>query len=180
MDRFVNSILPHVPSCPRTLIKSEVLAAAIAFCVESYIYQVDSEEEVLAGEDTITLTVPDNTDLVDVQVSIDKAGYTSYSRADNEITLDTPAGSDTTYRVTQFLAPAADATSLPDLLFVRWKEALVTKARAELMLMPEKKWFNPNLAQVNQAKYLHELGNAKMEARKPIGQARMRVKMRGW
>jgi len=164
MDRFINSIMPQVPGCPGPLVKSEVLRAAINFCQDSLIWQQDEDKTVALGGSTFTLVVTSGAACTGVQISIDGIEVHDYKRSDLTITLDDAVTASTTYQVTTFIKPTRSATSLPTFLYNDWFEAIESKAKAELMIMPGKEWFNPQLASINQTKYLHDLGNAKAKS----------------
>jgi len=178
MDRFIDNVMPQVKGCPQALIKVELLRAAIQFCKDSWIWQQDEEKEVLEDGDTITITLETGSEIAGMQILLDGVEFIEYTRADNVVTLDDAVTSDTTFNVTSMLRPTRAATSLPDLLYNEWFEAIESKAKAELMLMPGKPWSDSQLAGINQKKYLHELGEAKIKARKVNDQTDLRVFMR--
>lgn len=178
MDRFLNDILPQVPGCPGALVKNEVRRSAIEFCDDSWIWQDRSEYTVPADHDEITLAIPAGSAIAGVQMAVDKAGFNEYTRSGTTITLDHAGTDSTVFKVTVFLKPARDADSLPDFLYEDWFEAIESRAKYELMNMPGKKWFSPNLAVINQRKYLKHLGQAKIQARKTNDQTRLMVKQR--
>lgn len=76
--------------------------------------------------------------------------------------------------------PARDATSLPDLLYDDWFEGVESLAKSNLMLMPGKDWYQPQLAKINYGKYLEDVGNAKIKARKVNDQSSLMIQQRSW
>ncbi|HEX9972299.1 MAG TPA: hypothetical protein VGD14_09530 [bacterium] len=180
MDRFINSILPQVPGCPKPLVKNEVLRAAINFCQDSLIWQQDEDKIVDVGGSTITLAVTSGAACTGVQISLDENEIHTYKRSGLTVTLDDAVTESTTYQVTTFVKPSRSATSLPTFLYDDWFEAIESKTKAELMMMPGKEWANPALAGVNQTKYLHELGNAKSKALMVNDQTDLRVIQRSF
>ena len=180
MDRFTNHIMPQVPGCPKSVIKAEVLRAGIEFCTNSFIWQIDEEHEVLDGASTITLSVTSGASVTACQLSIDKQAFNEYTRSDETVTLDDARTSDVTFQTTAFLKPTRAATDLPDILYNDWSEAIESKAKAELMLMPGRKWTNPQIAMINQGKYRHGLGEAKIKARKTNNQSQLMVRQRSF
>lgn len=180
MDRFVNSILPHVPGCPKALIKNEVLGVAIDFCQDSFIWQLDEEHTLAASADEITLTVGTGEAVAGCQISIDGGAINEYSRSAATVTLDDAVTTSTTFQTTTFLKPDRAATSLPDILYNDWFSAIEAGAMASLMLMPGKDWTNPKLGLIHQRNYLIGLGQAKMKTRKRNDQTRLRVMSRGF
>ncbi len=180
MDRFINFVLPHAPECPRTLIKIELLRAGIAFCKDSWIWQVDAEKEVLTGNDSITLSTETGSEVTGCQLSIDGVGKNEYTRDGVTVTLDDAVTTDTTFNTTSFLKPTRAASALPGILYNDWFEAIEAGAKANLMIMPGKPWSNPQLALVNRKIYLHGLGQAKIIAKKTNSQTRLMIKQRAF
>lgn len=180
MNRFVNHIMPQVPECPQALIKAEVLRAGIRFCKDSWIWQQDEEKTVTAGNDEITFSIPTGSALAGVQLSIDGYAVNAYTRSGLTVTLDDAVGSDTTYQTTCFLKPARDATALPNILYDDWFEGVESLAKSNLMMMPDKKWYQPQLAKINYSKYLQDLGDAKIQARKVNDQSNLMIQQRSW
>ncbi len=178
MDRFIDYVMPQVPGCPQPLIKQELLRVAIAFCTDSWIWQLDEEHEVLDGNSTITLSVTSGAAATGCQISIDGSGFNKYTRSGATVTLDDAVTVDTTFDTTVFLKPTRAATSLPDILYNDWFDAIESGAKAALMMMPGKKWTLPEISMVNQSKYLHGLGEAKIKARRTNSQTRLLVNQR--
>jgi len=178
MERFTNFILPYVPGCPTPLIEAEVLRTAIQFCKDSWIWQLDEEHTVLDGNSSITLSVTSGAATTGCQISIDGTGFNEYTRSGAAVTLDDARTADTDFDTTVFLKPAMDATSLPDFLYNDWHEAITAGAKATLMLMPGKPWSNAKMGAIYNRTYLHELGKAKIQARKTNDQTRLMVKQR--
>ena len=180
MDRFIDYVMPSVPGCPQPLIKQELLRVAIQFCQSSWIWQLDEEHEVLEDGDTITLSVTSGAAVTGCQISIDGSGFNEYTREGVTITLDDARTADTTFDTTVFWKPPRNATSLPDLLYNDWFEGVEAGAKANLMLMPGKKWSDAKMGLVNRKIYLHNLNLAKMKARKTNDQTRLKVYQRSF
>lgn len=178
MNRFTSDIMPQVPGCPKALIKKEVLRSAIQFCMDSHIWQIDAQKEVLPGDDEITLSTVTGSEVTACQISINGSGVNEYTRNGAIITLNTAVTANTSFNTTSFLKPTRAAADLPDLLYNDWFEAIESGAIANLMLMPGKKWTSPQLGKVNYQKYMHGLGEAKIKAMRPNDQSRLMIKQR--
>ncbi len=147
MIRFVTTVLRDVPGCPNALIKEEVLSSAIEFCESSGIYTAKLTESVLKDAESLTITVPANTGLVEINnIVVDGiATYEIYADG-TTIDFDGKAISDYDMDVYVSLKPLRSATELPDILYNDWYQTIAAGAKAKLMVMPEKPWTNPKFA----------------------------------
>lgn len=175
MDRFVTPIWPYLHDCPKAIIKAEVLKAAIQFCLETWIWQQDAEKEVLADADEITFTIPDDSTITGAQLSIDGKAFNEYTRSGTTITLDDAVTTDTTFQTTVFLVPTRNADALPDLLYDTWFVGIEALAKAQLKAMPNKPWSDPNGLGLEYRTYAHEMGEARIKARKTNDQTDLKV-----
>lgn len=175
MERFADLISPYLTNCPAVLIKAEVLKAAIKFCGDTWIWQQDAVKTVAAGEADISFTIPTDARMIGAQLSQDGYGINTYTKGVDKITLNDAVSQSTTFQTTVFLGPTRTASNLPDILFDTWYEAIESGTKATLMLMPDKDWTDPRTARAEQAKYLHQMGEAKREARKTNDQTELRI-----
>ena len=147
MIRFISTVLPDVPGCPNALIKNEVLSSAIELCERSSIYTVKLTEQVLKDAESLTLTLPVNTGLVEInKIVVDDVTTYEIDNDGTTIDFDGKAASDYTMAVYVSLKPLRNATALPDILFNDWYQTIAAGAKAKLMVMPEKPWTNLKVA----------------------------------
>lgn len=147
MIRFITTVLRDVPGCPNSLIKEEVLSSAIEFCESSGIYTAKLTESVLKAAESLTITVPANTALVEINKIV--VGEVTTYEIDNDgatIDFDGKAATDYDMEVYVSLKPLRSATELPDILYNDWYQTIAAGAKAKLMVMPEKPWTNLKVA----------------------------------
>lgn len=150
MIRFVTTVLRDVPGCPNSLIKEEVLSSAIEFCEKSGIYTTKLEESVYKDDESLTITMPTDTCLVEINKIV--VGEVTTYEIDNDgttIDFDGEANLDYDMNVYVSMKPLRSATALPDILYNNWYQSIAAGAKAKLMFMPEKPWTNPQLASVH-------------------------------
>jgi len=179
MDRFVNNILPHTPGCPEQLIKSEVLRTAIEFCKKTLIWQSEEESTAAGGDDTIALS-PSSGKIEGVKVEVNGTEIFDYTLSDVTVALDNELSEGDEIKVTLYLVPERDAASLPNILYIDWLDGISAGARAALMVMPEKPWSNPKMAQIHLQTYQHQVGQALVLTRKKNMREPVRLVMRPW
>lgn len=157
-----------VPGAPVLVIENALRRAAQQFFAKSRAWQVITDAAPVAADQAeVTITPPDNTELVRVETvwldgrKIDPttAGYLDAAFGSNWTEL---AGAATKYlqlvpgTLRLFRIPASDADTgltariavqpsstaagIPDDLGIRFREALVLGAKARLLLMPKKGW----------------------------------------
>ena len=178
MDRFLASIRPYVPGCSDPWIERAVLTSATRFCVRSRIWQQETEYSLAAGDQTITLTLPEDSAVVAVKVSNAFRPVVNYTLAGAIIAFNDALRGATDITVVTFLRPDREATGLPDILYDDWFEGIEAGAKAELMMMPGKPWTNMDMAGLNQRQYHHEAGEANIVANKKNSQDVLMVRPR--
>ena len=147
MNRFITTVLRDVPGCPNALIKEEVLSSAIEFCEKSGIYKAKLTESVLKDAESLTITVPANTALVEFnKIVVDEVTTYEIDNDGTTIDFDGKAATDYTMAVYVSLKPLRSVTALPDALYNDWYQTIAAGAKAKLMVMPEKPWTNPKFA----------------------------------
>lgn len=181
MDRFLNTVRRDVPGCPNPLIKDEVLSAAIEFCERTSIYTEKLTESVLAGAETLTITLPANTALIGIdRLEINDTDYFDIDHDGTTIDFGEAVPSALTIYVYVSLKPLRTVTTLPDVLFNDWFQAIAAGAKAKLMIMPEKKWTNPNLAMVHADVFENKVGSAIQEATRKTMPQEKKTARNGW
>ena len=150
MNRFVTTVLRDVPGCPNALIKEEVLTAAIECCEKSGIYTTKLTESVSKDDESLTITVPEKTGLVEInKIVVDEVTTYEIDNDGTTIDFDGKAVCDYIMDVYVSLKPLRSATDLPDILYNDCYQTIAAGAKAKLMVMPEKPWTNPQLASVH-------------------------------
>jgi hypothetical protein len=181
MDRFKNALAPYLPGCPAPLIKQEVLDTAIRFCRKTYVWKTVEDYTAEDGDTEILLFAPPTgAEVITISVEINSHAVSNYTYTDDTVLFDDPLSDGDTASITMYLCPARSATSLPDILYNAHFEAIRAGAMVTLMLMPEKPWSNPALAAAHQQTYLHESGQASINARKRNIQQSQSIQMRPW
>ncbi|MBI9090716.1 MAG: hypothetical protein JEZ12_15980 [Desulfobacterium sp.] len=179
MERFIDLILAEVPGCPEIIIKGKVLASAIRFCGESWIWQKPVTETVSIGDTSISLTLPEKTVVAGIkELTVDGRSFALYIREGNVLTLDEAATSGFDIKATIALKPARTTTVLPDTLCEDWYEGIEAGAKELLMIMPGKPWYNPELAGAYSRRYNGEVNAAKIKANQKNDITQNRVRMR--
>lgn len=133
---------------------------------------------MVVDDQSITLTIPDDSAVIAVHVSNALRLMVEYALSGAVVTFDDPFSSVTDITVVSFLKPDREATYLDDTLCDDWFEGIEAGAKAELMMMPGKPWTNLELSAVNQRMYLHQTGEARIEANKKNSQETLVVRPR--
>lgn len=179
MDRFVDRLLPYLQGCPMAVIKAEALMTAIRFCTDTWIWSQVEGKTVAADASEITFTLPTGARVVGMLLKTDTGrDFVDYTWSDDTATLDVPVSQETVFDTSLFLSPTRTATSLPDFLFNDWSNAIESGTKVALCMMPGVPWSNPGLGAMEQVKYLHETGEAKLKTRKRNNQTPVMVSMR--
>jgi hypothetical protein len=180
MDRFVSMIKPSLPGCPASLIKSEVLDAAIRFCRKTYVWKSVETDTAVGGETEWSLAGVTGADIINISVEVNDREYVLYTFSVDTAKFDYPLKADDEVSVTLYLSPSRDVTELPDVLYTDYFEAIRSGAIVSLAMLPNKPWSDPSLAAAHQRTYLHEIGNAAGQAQKKNLQHPHMIQMRPW
>lgn len=92
--------------------------------------------------------------------------YSAWSTPESLTVYPTPAqiAAGASLRVHGTWKPSLTATSFPDSLGRSYYQTIVEGAKSKLMLMPDKKWSNPQLAAISDKKFRDGMVDAKNEA----------------
>lgn len=176
LSDFYPHILPEVPECPRPLVDFAIRNTLIDFCKETKIWvQALTPVDAVALQMDYALTPPTDTELVRIErVRYDGATLTPktqdqldaiYPNGWADLTgtpeycaitgVDTfsliPAPTDAltgAIAIRSSLMPSASGAVCPDLILRRYAVQIASGVKAALMLMPEKRWTNADLAEV--------------------------------
>lgn len=132
----------------------------------------------IATDDDVRAMYPSWPDLanLDAPLAITRMNATSFN------TVPVPDAVDT-YTVTNFFAsirPTQSSTGWEDSLFNEFRRAIYHGVLHELMLMPERNWFNEKMAAYHGKQWEYMLNNARARTNKGFGRADVRVQQRPW
>ncbi len=203
-------ILPHVPNCPTPLVDQAVMDTAIDFASETQIdFNIEAPIALANGQDSYSITeatgmkvdqvrhvygplwelepvtpsqLQDRLQDWQTNQASDPRFYRTWPDANTIVVYPTPQNVTTqTLRVIAAWKPARTATAFPDKLGEDHFDALVAGALSRLMLVPERKWTNPQMAGVHAGAYNTARVNARIEAihAKTVGTIRVRPRQFG-
>lgn len=76
------------------------------------------------------------------------------------------------------LAPLRSSTQCEDFLFEQWADVIASGAVARLRLLPGKAFFNPNMANVSQSRFVVGVNSARQKANRGYTRASLSVQLR--
>lgn len=184
-------VLPDVLGCPRPLVRQAIVMAARELCQETMVWtELHEDVQLVNGQADYDIDHPPQSEaysVVDVWCNgrrLQPARLDDIARltpnwqvaASNEPThynmalergvmrvFPTPAGvTGQKLAVRAYYIPDLESTSLPDVL-KRCIEVLASGAKARLMVMPDKKWTSPDLAQYHRSKFLVGMDDIRIE-----------------
>jgi hypothetical protein len=193
LDALFPSLLPRLPSCPYDLVRNAVREAARRFCRDSKVWRVFLPPiPVVDGQGTYALTPEDaNIEVVDVHSVKNSAGLPLHPKTLDQLArvlpnwssavgspvwfsvqlpmtltvhptpMNTPALAVLNVRVVQ--APTMASGDLDPLLTVRYSEALVAGALANLFAMTDEAWSRPREVDKQTANFLRDIDLAKID-----------------
>lgn len=145
MERFVNDILAECPGCPTIIIKRKVLQAAIRFCEKSWAWREKISVDVNKGDSIVPITLFNDATIAGI-VYVTAGGDYPFTRELDLITFDEPASEKFTLDLTLAIKPTRDVAVLEDIFVDDWYDGIEVGAKAALMVMPGKPWYNPSLS----------------------------------
>lgn len=191
LSTLVPDIRTHIPELPSFVADRELLRAAREFCEETRAWRANINVTTVASTATYTLSVPTNTELVDV-ISMKKSDgstpvvprtfkwldenladwRTTTSDTANYYVLEsnnvvrlvyTPAAA-VTYNTRIAVKPTLSATTLDDVLVNKYREPLISGALGLLFMIPRKPWSDTNLAAFHTGMFNMAKAGARTEA----------------
>lgn len=176
ITEFVDYTAPYCPSCPATLIRREIMSSAIEFCDRTELwgyesYAMPSIDGINQYDFRIPSTKADPMQLVSVKfkgkplkpvttMQLDRMYSDWRSRSGTprayvqesshtKIMLDAKPKETEVQALTAtfLLRPDRTATELPDFLYQDWLEAICAGALRRILILPNKAWTDPKLAQ---------------------------------
>lgn len=201
---FYPYTLPELPGVPAPMLDHGLRQAATDFCERSKVYvQRLAAVSAVAGQMAYTLTLPEDTELVEVVEVLYKgkplepeapeylAGQYGDWRAktgqphhylhrgsDELLLVPAPAeDASSSIVVDAALKPSSTAPGIDDWVFSRWRDAIATGAKARLMTMAGRPWSRPDLAPFYDAMFAAAIRQAAAAANS--GFVRHRPRARG-
>lgn len=181
IDDFLPDIMADVESCPEFTARRAVVQAAIKFCEDTQAWMEWLDPiQVNDNQPSYELDMPTGAELVMVrevwapgtqltaktvpEISRILSAWqtaTGAPRFYNMVTwgelrlypIPLNAGADLMLTVRVALKPKATVTSIPDAIVSRWRRAVLERAKADLMAMPNKAWSSPDQAGYHETLY---------------------------
>jgi len=203
LNTLSTDVLVDVPSVPSFMIVNAVRRAAIELCEQAQVWE-QSDDALVAVKNLQEqdLPLPNNADLIQV-VSIHRKGIELTPVPLGDIFTMQGAGGtgepthyavDTmvsarlhpTPSITESLTcrlslkPKSTATSVPDEITTRWRNALVNGAKHFLLLMPNNEWSDPERAMYYRKLFDKEIAQAKHSRMGGYGRPSLRVRNVGF
>lgn len=204
LTAWLDDVLPEVPGCFNAAANQAILDAYGELCRRSLIYSYDPAAiSVVAGTHTYSIVPPADTvvsdflkvfvnsvlvdprteDWLDENVDDWRTTATGAARGyivpdENDVRLvPTPAEAIASGLVVKVaLAPLSTATTCPDIIFNKWRDAITAGALARLMMSPKKPYTNLQLGRSKEAEFNGWVTNAGMKATQAGTRARLRVR----
>jgi hypothetical protein len=192
-QELYSRILPYVPGCPEPTVDLAVIEAATEFAEKTQLsFFMEAPISLVDGTSTYYIA-PDYEVEVDLITGVFCAGRelkhvtpsslhdqapdweTSESNEPTHYSTFGDAGSITVYpkpmnttgqaiRVFASWVPSFDATSIPDELGRTYARDIVEGAKARLMMIPDRKWTNLQLAGIAQGKFDSAIVDGRIKA----------------
>lgn len=164
----LSSLLPdlrlELPGCLDLTITRELRNACREFCEKTGCWEVVLDPvTVTEGEDTYSLTLPDDASLVSIQaVTRDGLLFTAYQYQlpDLNLVLDETPTAAATLSVTALLMPTRTAETVPDIIERDYWDGIRSLTLSRLMRQAGVPWGNPSMAAYYQAEARRLKGRA--------------------
>ena len=195
LDVFLPRLLPSAPNCPDPTARQALLDAAIEFCEETSIVRITTGPQYTAGTAVYTVGVPASQKValtqrawygqrelmpalssmvanVDAYTSVTADPYQEphsfLESAPGEVTLFPAPGAMATQMLTFRVAtkPSRAATSVADVLFEDWAEAIVAGALKRLHAIPDTSFFSDGHAMRRATEFQLGINRARAEAQR--------------
>ena len=184
---FYPDLLLHVPGASEPLMDQELARAATEFCQRTRVWrQWLTPGVTVLNTRTYALGLPAMADVVRLETAringlpvpvasyrelgqnialqaLARPGVTTVDRR-NFTLLDVPAAAGLSIEIEASLKPSRDATGMPDELFNQYSDVIAQGAQSRLMMLPDQRFTNPDLAMLAAAKFDDMVGDAKVDA----------------
>jgi hypothetical protein len=201
-SNWFTDLLPQLPGCPDPQIEHELLRASQEFFARSRAWQVIQAPVAITANQTTLDIAPsdsgqemvrvegawlDGTRLkvygvgdMDAAFTDDWQTHTGSTATLVQITPGTVllypipvAASSTGLKLRLSVKPSEAATGIPDDMFVKYRDALASGAKARLMLQAGKKWSHPDLGTINAAVFDAAINTAAIAAARSFSTGRI-------
>jgi len=162
LDKLFPYVQPYVPECPEVVIETHLAEALATFCMETYVWRVDVEDDVTSsGESLYELDIPAGSVLEDVLV-FEINGNAAQRVSDRYVSpqylqdLGTPLAyaiyqdkyvrlypspdGTYTFRGTVVLKPSLSSKNIEDFIYETHGRDIAYGAIAKLTAIPGKAW----------------------------------------
>jgi hypothetical protein len=191
---FTPMVALHTPGAPDILIEHYVRQSAIQFCDRTKVVKEALEAEMVGADGLYDL--PPNTVAVELvyvdgepispisedQLRVDSGNWktrtgkpTSYVSSLTQLRLYPLPGENVQVEVTVATRPGMSSSSIDDILYGEWFEAIVSGAIMSIAALPGQTYSNPDVAQYHRALFEHHVVSAQAKALKQTGYAPLRV-----
>jgi hypothetical protein len=207
-DAFLGDILSDLPDCPKALARRALIQAAERFCERSLVWQLElAGLDVSADQAEYPLVTPTGSvplEVLGVHINAEPLQAALEDKLDTEnpswrllsssrptrwtapstgvVRLVPTPSMDITAGLSIRLAlkPAADAAEAEDILYTRYRSALVHGAKARLMQIPGKPWSDSGLAAYHMDRFEIFIAEAKGRIKKGNTALSLSAKPRGF
>ena len=170
LDSIIEYVMPEVVGCPRDLIIREIKEAAISFCEATGLWRYDLYPlNILPGVSVYEIDIPSESKIVDIR-SLNIGGrpidpqtaewldknsdrwrtqegsanyYVVESPGEIRLSLVPMAEADEIMTGVVTLKPKRVDPKIPQFIIDDWMNTIAAGAKSRLMLIPNKKWSNP-------------------------------------
>ena len=188
VDLFVPEIAPSVLGCPEPLIKEAIVASVRDFCEQSQFWR-ERPSAVTVTDASFPYSIPapahgEFNRVLSLHCGTAKLVPTSYDDLDAVPEWDTHTGDPAAFlithddrlvlyprlagekdmRMTVVYTAARGATVVEEVLYKRWRDAIVSGALAKLMAMPDKGWSKPDMVGLHGSRFANGVQEARVEA----------------
>lgn len=187
LETFLPRLLPQLPGCPQPTALQALLDSACDFSDRSRAVLVVTDPQTLvAGQAEYDYGLPSAVEAVQLKAAwIDQASlalppavvrvpddgtvtgtpYAAMPTEEGDLRLyPTPDKGGGRLVARLAVRPTAGATQVMDVLYHRWREAIVAGAAFRLVLIPGQAFTNLEMAGVHERKFLQGVGRAAVEA----------------
>lgn len=198
VKELVPSVQEMARLCPVKRIKDAIMDAAVEFCRKSIIWRVQSVDDIVAGTDTYTPSVPTGAAISAIEIvtvggirmpmwtspwphSATSGGAAFYGvNQDKQVRIyPVPPENITDGLVVSIVAiPDKTGTVIPDFLVDDYKDALVSGALASVMAIIGQPWANAQVAMYHQKMFSRAVGAARIAVMRALSTSSVSVSLR--
>lgn len=166
IDLFTSAVQMDAPGAPVSLVEAQLLSAAIEFCRESLIWS-QAFADITTVQDQSAYAVADPTDARIVLLyglTLSGIAINPVFELPNQFDLVNAPNPDLLIQGRMALIPARSATTLTDILYDQYHDALVSGALAKLLIQHAQPWGNPGMVEYHRGLFEQGMIDAKTKA----------------